>query len=142
VSFIFEHVERWRDGLKKVYDALKPGGVMYFESTNKFCPRSGEYGMPFYSWLPNALRYRLRKAVHGPDIMKLGIDFNEFTYPELRREFQRLGFTTICDRIDLAENPHISSGFRKNLVATARQSGLIKGLVLTFADSTRFVCVK
>jgi 2-polyprenyl-3-methyl-5-hydroxy-6-metoxy-1,4-benzoquinol methylase len=142
VSFIFEHVEQWRAGLRKVYEALKPGGVMYFESTNKFCPWSGEYAMPFYSWLPNAWRFRLRKIVHGPDIMKLGIDYNEFTYPELRREFRTLGFTKICDRIDLAENPHISSGFRKNLVATARGSLAIKNLVLTFADSTRFVCVK
>ncbi len=142
VSFVFEHVERWREGLRKVYEALKPGGVMYFESTNKFCPWSGEYGMPFYSWLPNAWRYRLRRVVHGPDIMKLGIDFNEFTYPELRRAFKSLGFSQISDRIDLAENPHISSGFRRKLVATARQSGAIRGLVLTFADSTRFVCVK
>lgn len=142
VSFVFEHVERWREGLRKVYEALKPGGVMYFESTNKFCPWSGEYGMPFYSWLPNPLRYRLRQAVHGADIMRLGIDFNEFTYTELRREFKRLGFSQICDRIDLAENPHISSGFRRKLVATARRSGMMKGLVLTFADSTRFVCVK
>jgi hypothetical protein len=71
--------------------------------------------------------------------MKLGIDFNEFTYPGLRREFRRLGFTKICDRIDLAESPHISSGLRKKIVATARGSGAIKHLVLTFADSTRFV---
>jgi 2-polyprenyl-3-methyl-5-hydroxy-6-metoxy-1,4-benzoquinol methylase len=142
VSFVFEHVEQWRLGLRKVCEALKPGGVMYFESTNKFCPWSGEYAMPFYSWLPNATRYRLRKIVHGPDIMKLGIDFNEFTYPGLRREFRQLGFSQICDRIDLAETPHISSGFRKSLVATARSSSAIKGLVLTFADSTRFVCVK
>jgi SAM-dependent methyltransferase len=142
VSFVFEHVEQWRLGLRRVYEALKPGGVMYFESTNKFCPWSGEYGMPFYSWLPNAWRFGLRKVVHGPDIMKLGIDFNEFTYRELRREFRRLGFTRICDRIDLAESPHISSGFRKKLVSTARGSRAIKHVVLTFADSTRFVCVK
>ena len=142
VSFIFEHVEQWRAGLRRVYDALKPGGVLYFESTNKFCPWSGEYGMPFYSYLPNAWRFGLRKAVHGPDIMKLGIDYNEFTYPELRREFRRLGFSKICDRIDLAESAHISSGFRKSLVTTARGSGVLKHLVLTFADSTRFVCVK
>jgi SAM-dependent methyltransferase len=142
VSFVFEHVERWQEGLQKVYEALKPGGVMYFESTNKFCPWSGEYGMPFYSWLPNSLRYRLRKVVHGPDIMHLGIDFNEFTYPQLRREFERLGFTTICDRIELAESSHISTGFRRKLVANARRNRAIRSLALTFADSTRFVCVK
>ncbi|MGA2770181.1 MAG: hypothetical protein ABSG26_05135 [Bryobacteraceae bacterium] len=50
---------------------------------------SSEYrGVPLYGWLPNALRYRLRVAVHAPDIMKLGIDFNQFTYFGLRRVFK------------------------------------------------------
>ncbi len=40
-SSVFEHVEHWRRALKRVYAALRPGGVLYFESTNKFCPKLG-----------------------------------------------------------------------------------------------------
>ena len=32
----FEHVENWQKGLENVASALKPGGVFYFVSTNKF----------------------------------------------------------------------------------------------------------
>ncbi len=40
-SSVFEHVEDWRTGINKVYRTLKPGGVLYFESTNKFSFTSG-----------------------------------------------------------------------------------------------------
>src|SRR5687767_2002558 len=33
---VFEHVEDWHNGVKKIVAALKPGGVFYFDSTNKF----------------------------------------------------------------------------------------------------------
>ena len=68
-SSVFEHVEYWQQGLKKIYDALTLGGVLFFESTNKFSFTSGEYtAVPLYGWLPNAARYKLRKMVHGEDI--------------------------------------------------------------------------
>ena len=50
---VFEHVEYWRQGLERVYRALKPGGALFFESTNKFAVISGEYApLPFYGALP------------------------------------------------------------------------------------------
>src|SRR5579863_2584287 len=52
-SSVFEHVEHWETGLKKVFDALRPGGVFFFESTNKFSLRSAEYDFPLYGWLPD-----------------------------------------------------------------------------------------
>ncbi len=54
-SSVFEHVEDWRRGLRNVYKALKPGGVLFFESTNKFSFTSGEYQFPLYGWLPQSL---------------------------------------------------------------------------------------
>jgi 2-polyprenyl-3-methyl-5-hydroxy-6-metoxy-1,4-benzoquinol methylase len=142
-SSVFEHVEYWQRGLKKIYDALKPGGVLFFESTNKFSFTSGEYtGVPLYGWLPNAARYKLRKMVHGDDIMKLGIDFHQFRHPTLRREFKRLGFSKIYDRVEMADPNHVSAEWKKWLVRASRQNALVKWLSLTFADATRFVCVK
>jgi SAM-dependent methyltransferase len=145
-SSVFEHVELWREGLRKVADSLKPGGLMFFESTNKFSFHSGEYSefplYGFYGWLPNPMRYRLRMAVHGDDIMKLGIDFHQFRYPVLRKEFERCGFRTILDRVQMADEAVVSSRFRKNLVRLSRRIPAVKAASLTFSDATRFICIK
>jgi SAM-dependent methyltransferase len=142
-SSVFEHVEDWRGGLRKVFDTLKPGGVLFFESTNKFSFSSGEYrGVPLYGWMPDSWRYALRKRVHGPEIMKLGIDFHQFTHGRLRREFTRLGFRRILDRVDIAQDQYVSTGFRKNVVRIARKFPPARYLALAFAEATRFICVK
>jgi len=128
--------------VRRVYTALRPGGVMFFESTNKFSFTSGEYDFPFYGWLPNSLRYKLRIARQGPDIMKLGIDFHQFRHSLLRREFERVGFSQILDRIQMAQDHLISSGFRKTVVHVSRNFPPAKALALCFSDATRFLCVK
>ena len=141
-SSVFEHVEDWRAALRKVYAALRPGGMLFFESTNKFSFVSGEYrGVPLYGWLPDALRYRLRVAVHGPDVMKLGIDFNQFTYFGLRRAFKKVGFKTILDMVDLADLERLV-GWKRSLMAAGQRSGLMKRALLCFVEATTFVCVK
>ncbi len=142
-SSVFEHVEDWRTGIHKLYRTLRPGGVLYFESTNKFSFTSGEYtGVPLYGWMPNSWRYVLRKKVHGADIMKLGIDFHQFTHNCLRKEFRRAGFSRILDRVDVAEEQYVSTGFRRRVVNIAKRFGPARALALTFAEATRFVCVK
>jgi 2-polyprenyl-3-methyl-5-hydroxy-6-metoxy-1,4-benzoquinol methylase len=142
-SNVFEHVEHWRPGIRKIYEALRPGGAMFFESTNKFSLTSGEYsGVPLYGWLPNATRYALRKKVHGEDIMKLGIDFHQFRYPLLRREFRRVGFSHIYDRVDMANPNYVSARWKIWIVNIAKRNPIARGLSLTFADVTRFLCIK
>jgi SAM-dependent methyltransferase len=141
-SSVFEHVENWRLGIARVYRALIPGGVMYFESTCKFSFTSGEYHFPLYGWLPDKMRYRLRIARQGPDIMKLGIDFNQFRNGELRKEFRKIGFREILDRIDLADKSYVSANWKKPLVHLGRRIGPLRLAMLTFSDVTRFLCVK
>jgi 2-polyprenyl-3-methyl-5-hydroxy-6-metoxy-1,4-benzoquinol methylase len=141
-SSIFEHVEHWRAGLERVCRALRPGGVLFFESTNKFSLTSGEHWFPLYGWYPNRVRYWLRRRLQGDDIMKLGIDFHQFTYPTLRKEFRKLGFSEIHDRVDLAIPAKVSAGWKRWPTALAKRSRLLKPVALTFSDTTRFVCVK
>jgi SAM-dependent methyltransferase len=140
-SSVFEHVEHWEIALKKVFDALRPGGVLFFESTNKFSLKSAEYNFPFYGWFPDFFRYQLRMAMQGPDIMHLGIDFNQFRYGQLRRCFKQLGFRRIVDRVELAE-PNTKMGWKRSLLEAAQKSAAIKSLMLTFIEVTTFVCVK
>jgi len=143
-SSTFEHVERWRTGLEKVYAALKPGGLFYFESSNKFSLKSAEYKFPLYGWLPNSWRYRLRIARQGEDIMKLGIDFNQFTYFKLRRFFKQLGYGSIYDRLQIfclsnATNP---SRKKKTVMKFINRIEPLRQLALLFASTTVFICLK
>jgi SAM-dependent methyltransferase len=141
-SSVFEHVQDWKPALAKVCRALRPGGVLFFESTNKWSPISGEYWLPFYGWLPDALRYRLRIAVHGPDIMKLGIDFHQFTYAGLRRAFREAGFSRWYDRVELVDPAGVGSPLRRNVLRVSKNNRLVHSLVLTFFESTSFICVR
>jgi SAM-dependent methyltransferase len=141
---VFEHVEDWKRGIRNVYSALKPGGVFYFVSTNKFSFRSWEYNFPLYGWLPDRWRYGLRRWRQGEQIMKLGIDFNQFTHPRLRRYFKEVGFSRIVDIVDAKDVSRIRSSNpikRLGLVA-AKSSKLLKHFMLMFAPCTTFICIK
>jgi ubiquinone/menaquinone biosynthesis C-methylase UbiE len=143
-SSVFEHVEHWRSGLAKIYKALKPGGAMFFESTNKFSfAKSGEFHkVPLYGWLPDAARYRLRMATHGKDIMKLGIDFNQFRHSLLRREFKKLGFRKVLDVVDLVDADRLSP-LKRSVTLASRTLPPVRSLLLTFVmPATTFVCQK
>ena len=142
----FEHVERWRQALANIFRALKPGGLLYFYSTNKFMLwRSGEYRFPFYGWLPDRWRYRLRIARQGPEIMRLGIDFNQFTWGQLRRAFRRLGFARVLDPLAFIHPDDLNrpTFWKRALLRTLRALPPVKHLALTFLyPGTYFICVK
>jgi SAM-dependent methyltransferase len=140
----FEHVENWRAGLEKIYRALRPEGLFYFYSTNKFSPKSGEYDFPLYGWLPDAWRYRLRVSRQGEEIMKLGIDFNQFTFPQLRRAFGTLGYRAIYDRLDLfcLGASGTSKSTKRKILRVVNGIPPLKQLALLFASGTLFVCIK
>jgi SAM-dependent methyltransferase len=139
---VFEHIEHWELAAERIYRALRPGGLFCFSSTNKFSFTSGEYDFPLYGWLPDQWRYRLRMWRQGDDIMKLGIDFNQFRYPLLRRTFERIGYKKILDRVEMSRPELASTPFRRSVSRLAKTSPVMKKLVLTFADATVFCCVK
>jgi len=139
---VFEHVEHWHRGLEKVYAALKPGGAFLFISTNKFFIGYNEYPWNFYGWLPDPLRYRFRIWKAGPEIMKLGIDFNQFRHSQLEQAFRKVGFRKVLDRIDIVNPDEVSTGTKRLVLKICRTLGPVGKLALTFADATLFVCVK
>ena len=44
----FEHVEHWQVGIRRIFNALKPGGLFYFYSTNRYSLFSVEFNFPLY----------------------------------------------------------------------------------------------
>lgn len=141
-SSVFEHVEDWQKGVKKIYHALKPGGLLYFDSTNKFSFTSGEYSFPLYGWMPNEWRYRLRRARQGDDIMKLGIDFHQFTYPQLRRFFSQVGFSKVLDVVDFKDVSRVRNSKKRVVFSSMKKAKPLKHLALTFVPATIFICIK
>jgi SAM-dependent methyltransferase len=140
----FEHVRDWRRGLEKVAAALKPGGALYFGSTNKFSFRSGEYWIPLYGWLPDSCRYRLRSALQGEAIMEWGIDYNQFTYPQLRRFFKSLGFSQVLDRADVLDPDNLNNPTpaKRLLLRAVKRFDALKHPLLHFSHDTLFICIK
>lgn len=142
---VLEHTPNWQSVIRKAYAALKPGGLFYFVSSNKFSLFSGDFpGVPFYSWLPDRARYWLRKKVDGPTIMLWGVDSNQFRYPSLAKFFKATGFTQVIDYIDMKQVDSLNhpTRFRRSLLAAAKQSRLVKRLLLTFWTDTVFICKK
>jgi SAM-dependent methyltransferase len=141
---VFEHVRNYDQGLKNVFKSLKEGGVFYFVSTNKFAIKQGEYWLPFYSWLPNKLRYKIRIVLQGPEIMEQGIDFNQFTYYWLREYFRKQNYTKVLDLIDFIDTNNLKnpSFLKIYLIKFAKKIKLLKNLILLFAPVTEFICIK
>jgi hypothetical protein len=129
-----------------VYEALRPGGVFYFYSTNKFSFRSGEYpGFPLYGWLPYSARRRVRVRKQGPDIVESsGIDFNQFTYWGLRKQFRDLGFSRVLDRIEYldARDGTARSASRNLTLRALKALPPVRVGYRVFARGNAFICLK
>jgi SAM-dependent methyltransferase len=140
---VFEHVQRYGLGLAKIYEALRPGGVLYLSSTNKFSPRSGEFpDVPLYGWFPYSIRRRIRVSRQGPDIVRSsGIDFNQFTYWGLSRHLKSLGFSRVLDRFEYLPLERFGPG-KANVLRAIRASRVLQLLARSVDTGTRFICVK
>lgn len=141
---VFEHVDNWRAGLANVASCLKPGGVLVFGSTNRFAFLSGEYPLPLYGWLPNRVRYWLRRTIEGPDVMLATIDFHQFTYPGLRLALKEAGFARVYDSVDLHDPERLNhpTWWKVGLLRAMRRSPVIRHTLLTFWPATELVAIK
>lgn len=141
---VFEHVERWRAGLANVAACLRPGGVLIFSSTNRFSLTSGEHWWPLYGWLPDRARYALRRALDGPDVMRLGIDFHQFTYGRVRRALAGAGFSRVYDVGDLLDPERLNqrAAWKVALLRAMRRSAAVRRLALTVWPATELVAIR
>jgi SAM-dependent methyltransferase len=60
-----EHMPVARESIAKVFNLLKPGGVLYLTAPNKLWPMEPHYQLPFLSWLPLPFANRYLKLFRG-----------------------------------------------------------------------------
>lgn len=139
-------------GAVRMTPGIRPGGLgregpfwnALRYSTNKSSFTSGEYHFPLYGWLPDAWRYRMRIARQGEEIMKLGIDFNQFTHAAVRRVSRSIGFREVYDRIDIYMRFRASQkhGVKYRMIGAVAGVRFLKELALLFSSGTLFICIK
>lgn len=142
---VLEHVPDWKTAIRRVYIALKPGGIFYFSSTNKFSLISGEYSkIPLYGWLPDRARRWIRRKIQGPNVMLWAMDSNQFRYPPLRRFLKQTGFHEVFDYVEMkdVDGLNYSTPFRRLGIKILKSSRLAKRVFLTFMGTTAFLCRK
>lgn len=144
---VFEHIREYEPVFDKVFQALKPGGMLYFYSTNKWSLRSGEYPqLPLYGWLPYSLRERVRVKATGDRAIvdRAWIDFNQFTYWGLRRDLHRAGFSRVVDLVELADPGQLRAPSVKKRLAIRAIKKLppLRLAVHTFFSGNLVVAVK
>ncbi|MGH2840143.1 MAG: class I SAM-dependent methyltransferase [Solirubrobacteraceae bacterium] len=143
---VLEHVRDARRALEHVHRALRPGGLFYFNSTNKFAPRSGEYPpLRLYGWLPYGARRRIRVARQGERVVDAAeIDFHQFTHPGLRRELGEVGFRRVASIYELLEVEDLNDRASRRVLAMRAYKSLppLRHVIETFATGTSFYCVK
>ena len=138
-----EHIQDWKATLKNIYTLLKEGGILYISTTNAIGLFSGEYPkLPFYGLLPNRVRYWLMRRKYGNDIMQSGVDYNQFTYGDLKSYLKALGFevhdaSEIYDKITLN-----SPTFKKHIVLALLKRRIFRSLLVRIMPNNVFICTK
>jgi len=103
---LLEHVPDWKDCLKEFTRVVRPGGVVYLATSNKLCPVQNEFNLPLYSWYPGPIkRWCERLSVTTKPWLANYATYpatNWFTFKQLKREFDALGFDSL-DKFDIAD---------------------------------------
>ncbi len=103
---LLEHVADWQGCVDEATRVLRPGGLIYINTSSKLCPKQQEFNLPLYSWYPQRLkRYFERRAVTDkPELANYAKypAVNWFTVYGLRNYLVPKGFQCF-DRFDLVD---------------------------------------
>lgn len=96
---LLEHVTDWQSCLDEAARIVKPGGLLYFSTTNKLCPKQDEFNLPLYSWYPGFLKRHYEKlaVTTRPELANHATypAVNWFTYGQLCNYLRPKGFRSL-----------------------------------------------
>lgn len=144
---VMEHVQDWEMAASECMRCLKPGGVLFVETTNRQHPRQWEVNdFPFFSWLPHRVqrryvRYCLEKRPDKINHTPIPVRFF-FTHFQLKNKFRALGGQS-HDRYDLF-NPEWFRGKKAMLLPLTRmfKYPFVKWLLYFPTPMTKLYIVK
>ena len=103
---LLEHVADWQGCVAEAARVLRPGGLMYINTSSKLCPVQQEFNLPLYSWYPAPLKryFERRSLTDWPSLANFAKypAVNWFSVYELRRHLEPMGFRCL-DRFDLID---------------------------------------
>lgn len=103
---LLEHVADWQGCLNEAMRVLRPGGLIYINTSSKLCPKQQEFNLPFYGWYPHWLKryFEHRAVTDRPDLANYAKypAVNWFSVYGLRNYLEPQGFQCL-DRFDLIE---------------------------------------
>ena len=103
---LLEHVKDWQSCLNEFTRVLRPGGILFFTTTNKLCPDQQEFNLFGYSWYPASWKrhYERLAVTTRPDLANYAVypAVNWFTPYGLQSELRKRGFHSL-DRFDLMD---------------------------------------
>jgi SAM-dependent methyltransferase len=144
---ILEHVDSPRLSLAEVYRVLRPGGLAWIVTTNRWRfsirGRNDEFNVPFFNWFPRVVQeaYVFDHLHHRPGLANYSLRpaVHWFSYPDLCRAGRDVGFRRFYSILDLAspEDPRVSrSRFRRVVARLVHDHPWLRALALTQVGGT------
>jgi ubiquinone/menaquinone biosynthesis C-methylase UbiE len=103
---LLEHVEDWESCVKEAIRVLRPGGLLYINTSSCLCPVQQEFNLPLYSWYPAPLKrhFEHRAKTDKPALANFAKypAVNWFSFYELRRYLSARGLDSL-DRFDIVD---------------------------------------
>jgi ubiquinone/menaquinone biosynthesis C-methylase UbiE len=144
---VLEHVDSPQKALSECWRVLKPGGVLFVYTTNRWrfnlSGRNGEYQVRFFNWFPDVVKesYVFQQLHYDPKLARYNARpaVHWFSYSSLCKLGREVGFAQFYSLLDLADaaNPLISkSRFRSFLLNKIRFNPWLRGLALSQAGGS------
>jgi 2-polyprenyl-3-methyl-5-hydroxy-6-metoxy-1,4-benzoquinol methylase len=141
---LLEHVAEWQSCLNEFMRVVRPGGALFFTTTNRLCPIQSEFNLPLYSWYPAAVKRHYEKLAFTtrPEIANYAKypAVNWFTFYGFRKLLNEAGFDCL-DRFDIIDVDSKGAAARA-LVASVRSVPPLRWLAQICTAGTIVLAVK